>query len=535
MEKHTSDILLVGINARYRHTSIGLRCLKANLGVLADRTGIFETTLQQQAGDIVDQILDREPLIVGLGVYIWNTILCTEVVALLKAIRPELIVILGGPEVSYESLSQPIVQAADFTVCGEGEQAFHDLCIKLLNDAPPNDKLIQGTTPAMTDLEFPYALYTDDDIAHRVVYVEASRGCPYKCQFCLSSIDKAVRMVSLDAFFEAMESLIRRGARDFKFIDRTFNLKLSASTAILSFFLERFVPGMSLHFEMVPDRLPEELRGLLAQFPPGAVQLEIGIQTFDPEVSARIQRRQDYEKLRQNLQFLVHHTGVHLHTDLIVGLPGESQASFARGFDQLVQLQPHEIQVGILKRLKGTPIVMHDQSHHMTYNPLPPFDVLKTGALTYSELQEMKRFARYWDLVANSGNFVTSSRLIWHECESPYTEFLAFTRWLFARLQTTHSIALHKLTEGLFVYLSEVRALPLNLVGTKIYADYHNTPNRRTPRFLRPFAVDQHPAPSSASGDGGLKRQQRHLAESRTTKDIEPNEPTRDKSLYSAT
>ena len=170
-----------------------------------------------------------------------------------------------------------------------------------------------------------------------MIYVEASRGCPFKCEFCLSSLDVPVRNVPIDDFLAAMQKLLDRGVQNFKFVDRTFNLNLNISKSILQFFLERLRPGLFLHFEMIPDRLPEALRTIIQRFPAGVLQFEVGVQTFNDEVSARISRRQDNAKLADNLRFLREETGVHVHADLIVGLPGEDVASFGVGFDRLVQ------------------------------------------------------------------------------------------------------------------------------------------------------------------------------------------------------
>ena len=164
---------------------------------------------------------------------------------------------------------------------------------------------------------------------------------------------------------------------------------------------------------MVPDRLPAALREVIARFPPGALQFEVGVQTFNAEVAERIARRQDYERLEDNFRFLRGQTGVHIHADLIAGLPGESLESFAAGFDRLIALGPHEIQVGILKRLRGTPIVRHDAEWQMVYNPHPPYEILQNRLIDFATMQKLRRFARYWDLVGNSGNFVETTPLIW--------------------------------------------------------------------------------------------------------------------------
>ena len=252
-------------------------------------------------------------------------------------------------------------------------------------------------------------------MAHRLIYVEASRGCPFSCEFCLSSLDIPVRQAPLPALLSHLQRLLDRGVRQFKFVDRTFNLNLETARTILEFLLERHQPGRFFHFEMVPDRLPDALRELIARFPAGALQFEVGVQTFNAEVAARISRRQDYARLEDNFRFLREQTGVHIHADLIVGLPGESLESFAAGFDRLIALGPHEIQVGILKRLRGTPIVRHDAEWQMVYSPHPPYEILQNRLIDFRQMQKLRRFARYWDLVGNSGNFVETTPLIWSE------------------------------------------------------------------------------------------------------------------------
>ena len=479
-----TEILLSTLNARHQHTAFGLRYLLANLGELRARTTLREFTINEQALDIVDAMLSHAPRLIGLGVYIWNAIPTLAVVQLLKRIRPQITIVLGGPEVSHEWDQQELVSLADYVICGEADLAFRDLASDVLDGTPPTTRIIHAAPPPIEALALPYALYTSEDIAQRMIYVEASRGCPFKCEFCLSSLDNSVRKFPLPGLLAELERLLAAGARQFKFIDRTFNLSVAHSQAILAFFLARYQPGLFLHFEMVPDRLPEALRTVISAFPVGALQLEVGVQTFNPDVADRISRRQDYHKLTDNLIFLRQETGVHLHTDLIVGLPGEDEASFAAGFDQLISLNPQEIQVGILKRLRGSPISRHTGAWGMVYRPQPPYDVLQTSALPFETLQRMRRFARYWDLVGNSGNFAQTRPLIWGDA-SPYAQVMALSEWLFATLGRTHKISLLNLCRAVFGFLTTVRQLPEQRVATAMLADYHRGGRGETPRFLK--------------------------------------------------
>ena len=345
-----------------------------------------------------------------------------------------------------------------------------------------------------------------------MIYVEASRGCPFKCEFCLSSLDVPVRNVPLDAFLAAMQSLLDRGVRHFKFVDRTFNLNLNIGRAILRFFLDRYIPGLFLHFEMIPDRLPEGLRELIRQFPAGSLQFEVGIQTFNDDVAGLISRRQDNAKVAENLRFLREETGVHVHADLIVGLPGEGVESFGEGFDRLVAMRPQEIQVGILKRLRGTPIVRHDAAWEMVYSPSPPYEVLRTKLVDFATMQRMRRFARYWDAVANSGNFVETTPMIWGE-GSAFSGFMSFSDWLYGRVGRTHSIALQTLAERVFEYLCEQRGLGREHVAAAMWRDYQRGGRRDKPEFLKAYLSREDDGRQASPRVTSMRRQARHLTQ----------------------
>jgi len=478
-------ILLTTLNANYIHASFGLRYLRANLGELRDQCEILEFEIQRRPIEIVELLLARQPRIIGIGVYIWNVRESLEVVALLKRIAPEVCVVLGGPEVSHETQGQPIVELADYTIMGEADLAFAQFCRQWLEGVPPATKLIHAMLPPIEEIVFPYDEYNPADIANRVIYVEASRGCPFTCEFCLSSLDSPVRQFALEPFLLSLDDLLKRGVHQFKFVDRTFNLNLKFSGSILQFFLDRYQPGLFVHFEMVPDRLPDALRQLITQFPPGALQFEVGIQTFNPEVAALISRRQNYARLSENLTFLREKTGVHVHADLIFGLPGETLESFGAGFDQLVAIGPQEIQVGILKRLRGTPIVRHDKEWEMVYAAHPPYEILRTKLVNFATMQRIRRFARFWNLVGNSGNFPRTLAALWENAASPFEEFLAFSDWIHASLGRTSSIPLHTLAEALRRYVNEVGGQSLETVDRLLREDYAAAGRTELPHWLQ--------------------------------------------------
>jgi radical SAM superfamily enzyme YgiQ (UPF0313 family) len=506
-----ADIVLTTLNAKYIHAAFGLRYLLANLDELKPRARLVEFDINEKPMDVAEVLLAREPKVIGFGVYIWNVAVTTKVVATLKRLRPEVIVVVGGPEVSFEVEQQEIVRLADYVITGEADLKFGELCRQLFKGEPPRQKVLAAELPELDRLVLPYDLYTDEDIAHRIIYVEASRGCPFTCEFCLSSLDIPVRQFPLSALLGGLRQLLDRGVRQFKFVDRTFNLNVNVSMAILEFFLAQHRQGLFVHFEMIPDRLPGSLRDIIAKFPPGTLQFEVGIQSFNPEVSKLISRRQDYNRLAENLRFLRRRTAVHVHADLIVGLPGESVVSFATGFDLLISLDPQEIQVGILKRLRGTPIVRHDAEWQMVYSPDPPYEILQNKLIDFATMQRMRRFARYWDLVGNSGNFVETVPLMWSVTDSPFAGFLHWSDWLHARIGRRHGIALPRLAELLFEFLTmELKLEPGDAAGS-IWRDYQRGGRNDKPLFLRDHIGDAIVCAPHESSQMAFKRQRRHL------------------------
>ena len=507
------DIILSTLNAKYIHCAFGLRYLLANLGQLKSRASLVEFDINRRPTDIVEELLRSDPKIIGFGVYIWNVAQTTIVIAALKRVRPGITIIIGGPEVSFETGDQEIVRLADHVITGEADLKFNEVCEQLLGERPSLQKVIHAELPDLAVLAMPYDRYTVEDIDHRVIYVEASRGCPFTCEFCLSSLDIPVRQFPLDPLCLQLQRLLDRGAMQFKFVDRTFNLNLATSRAILEFFLDRYRPGLFVHFEMIPDRLPESLREIIARFPKGALQFEVGIQSLNPDVCELISRRQNVERLADNLRFLRARTGVYIHADLIAGLPGESVDSFATGFDRLVALQPHEIQVGILKRLRGTPIVRHDAEWQMVYSPNPPYEILQTRLIDFMTMQRLRRFARHWDLVTNSGHFVETAPLLWSSADcTPFSGFMRWSEWLFAHVGHHQGIALDRLAAFLFEFLTKELALPTESVASGLWRDYQRGGRKDAPQFLRSHLAEHELRRVSFSRVAGLKRQARRLA-----------------------
>lgn len=495
-------ITLTTLNSRFTHSAIGLRCIYANMQELQADTTILEFSINDAMQSVAEKLLHDSPDIIGLGVYIWNVTLIQELIHIIKKVSPNITIVLGGPEVSYEPFRVNL-DDADYIIKGEGDRAFYELCKKIINEQK-SERVVPMTLPNLKEIQLPYKYYTDDDIKNRYIYVEISRGCPFECEFCLSSMDEKVRAFDLDAIIEEFEILWERGARNFKFVDRTFNLNMKSANRILDFFLSKEPPYFA-HFEVIPDHFPASLREKIQSFPHGALQLEIGIQTLNLEIANNISRQLKLDKIQDNISFLESETTAHIHLDLIVGLPGESLESFGANLDKLMSMSSCEIQIGILKKLSGTHIKRHDIEFKMVYSDIPPYDILSNSELSFNDIQVMKRFARFWDLTYNSGNFKKSLPLLWGE-ESVYENFYAFGLWMYEITDSTWKISLQRLGELLFSYLTEVKKLDAQSVADDMLVDMMKLKGRAIPAYLKPYADSF--VSNAKSGTSGFNKRQ---------------------------
>jgi radical SAM superfamily enzyme YgiQ (UPF0313 family) len=479
------DIILAAINAKWIHPSLALRLLKANLGSLEDSCEIFEFALRQPLAEKTEPLLaalapgDGRLKILGISVSIWNHLAVIELLQELEKswsasrsfnsrLRVKPAVVLGGPEVSHLPPEAEIFKFADHVIRGEGEMLFRTLCENILqNKNSPVRQPVSSAHNSLDKIKSAYRLYTQEDLAKKLVYVESSRGCPFNCEFCLSSVKDtehgAVREFPLDPFLAEMDSLVQRGAKTFKFLDRTFNINIKRALQICGFFLEKIEKEkkrLIVHLEMVPSLFTPELIDTLSRFPPGTLRLEIGIQTLNKETAALIGRHTDTEKELETLRCLREKTNAIIHADLIAGLPGEDIESFGSGFDRLWLAlsipensgpdSPHfaepprvEIQPGILKLLPGAPISRHSEKFAMSYNPLPPYEVLQTSSMTSKDIHRLKNFARFWELIINRG-------LINYRNNVPvFDKFLTLSDSLFAHFGRNWGIDKHELSKVL--------------------------------------------------------------------------------------
>ena len=496
-------IILTTLNSRYTHSAIGLRYIYANLHELQESSEILEFNINDALQTVAEKLLLTGADIIGIGTYIWNASQVSELIHILKKISPQTKIILGGPEVTYTPFRANF-DDADFIIQGEGEVSFYELCKSISQNKVTQEKIIPMHVPNLKELKLPYEYYSDEDISNRYIYVEVSRGCPFECEFCLSSMDEKVRAFNLDNVLGEFAKLCERGARNFKFVDRTFNLNMKTANRILDFFLEREEQYFA-HFEVIPDHFPDSIKEKIKLFPHGALQLEVGIQTLNLEIANNVSRQLKLDKIKQNILFLENETQTHMHLDLIVGLPGESLESFGKNLDTLVSWASCEIQIGILKKLSGTYIKRHDQEHGMVYSDIPPYDILQNNLLTFVDIQNMKRFARFWDLTYNSGNFKQSVKLIWQDA-SVYENFFHFTMWMYTQTDSTWKISLQRLGELLFNYLTQVKEIIPQKVADFLLEDMMKLKGRAIPSYLKEYS--QTFSTNAKQGSSGFNKRQ---------------------------
>ena len=494
-------IVLATLNSRHSHASLGLRYLKANAGDLGQRIRIEEFVIGADPDRLVDRLLDAltpdGPRLIGFGVYIWNVTETTTLCRRLRARAPDVVLVAGGPEVSHEIEVQPINALVDFVIQGPGDLAFAQLARGILDGPRPLQRIIAGAQPAdLGELTLPYPLYDADDIGRRHLYVEASRGCPFKCAFCLSALDRSAWPFPLQPFMDALADLHARGARTFRFVDRTFNLRIADSVRILEFFLERNAATpddpCQVHFELIPDRLPEALREPISRFAAGTLQFEIGIQTFRPEVQKAIDRRQDNDLALANLRWLRDHTQAHLHVDLIAGLPGESLDDFGAGYDRLYEVRPHEIQLGLLKRLRGAPIIRHERAGTLQFEAEPPYRVRRSNALSEADIIAYEHLAHFHDRIVNGGRMPDLARAVLerrgrHDAApneahpdisreiSPFARLRALSTALLARFGRSHGIGFEALVDAVRDFAVDTEILAPDQATELAINDYHRS------------------------------------------------------------
>jgi len=417
-------LLLTTLHAKYVHSSLALPCLAAVSGRIDGiTTKILEGTINEPADQLLRRIAAEQADIVAFSCYIWNIGQTLRLASDLKKIRPQTFVLLGGPEVSYNS--NVILQnnnAVDSIILGEGEDTFreligklsqHGFCIEALRSIPTgiafrkgDDIVVTSVSNAITDLDTIPSPFSDGlvDLKKPLVYFETSRGCPFSCAFCMSSIETGVRSFSLERIKQDLLLLMENCVSTVKLVDRTFNYDANRSNEIWDFILQHN-RASRFHFEIAADLLTGENISLLEKVPAGTFRFEIGVQSGEEQTLAKVGRKTSLDKLFANVELLRKNTGVILHLDLVAGLPHENFAGFLASLQRLFAVQPHHIQVEPLKVLKGSPMEGIAREEGYAFSDYPPYKILATPYLTFSEINRIENISRLLDIFYNSGKF----------------------------------------------------------------------------------------------------------------------------------
>ena len=443
-----NKILLVALNAKYIHSNPAVYCLKAYAAEYEKQIEIAEYTINQQTDEILRDIYQRNPDVVAFSCYIWNIVPVLELVGELGQIMPNTPLFLGGPEVSYNA-GELLEKYAELTgiLVGEGEEVFYKLVayyvdgVGRLGEIPglacrEQDKTVLPvqTTDVFGKLPFLYGKAEagsrlPQEFENRILYYESSRGCPFSCSYCLSSIDKKIRFRELETVKKELTYFLDNKVAQVKFIDRTFNAKREHAMAIWQFLKEHDNGVTGFHFEIGADLLREEELQLLTSLRVGQVQLEIGVQTTNPDTLKAICRYANMERLKENVLRLRKARRSMLHLDLIAGLPYEDLESFRHSFNEVYSWQPDELQLGFLKVLKGSPMYDKKAEYALCYKSVPPYEVLSTKWLSYEDICVLKSVEEMLEVYYNSKQFVHSLRFLSHFFSTPFAMYEAFAAY----------------------------------------------------------------------------------------------------------
>ena len=463
------NVVLSTLNSKFIHSSLALRYLKAYGEAHGQAYDIVEYTINMPVLHILSDITEHDIDILGFACYIWNIEMTLHVVDMVKAVRPDIKIVLGGPEVSFtadELLTR--CPNIDYIVQGEGEEAFHALvtALQLGNDGLDpvipgvrgrRDGSILGSVEAvevsdLASIPFPYTEEDMDDLEHKIIYYESSRGCPFSCQYCLSGNKNTVRFFPQERTLEELQWFIDHGVKQVKFVDRTFNCAPHHHRPLMEFMRDSDT-DMNFHLEMEPELMTDWETNILCETPPGRIQIEVGVQSTHKKTLDAINRYNDWPYIQKSIRPIIQAGRTHVHMDLIVGLPHEDFNRFGQSFNDLFSLQPHALQIGFLKLLKGSGVRRMNEYKYVA-DPLAPYEVLSTHVLPYDDVRFLKYFEDVFERFYNSERFRTTfgyigQQLIHGETDA-FTYFCDMTRaWL---KEGNHKVNLKDIDQIEFLY-----------------------------------------------------------------------------------
>lgn len=463
------NVVLSTLNSKFIHSSLALRYLKAYGEAHGQAYDIVEYTINMPVLHILSDITEHDIDILGFACYIWNIEMTLHVVDMVKAVRPDIKIVLGGPEVSFTA--DELLERCpniDYIVQGEGEEAFHALVTALQLGNDGLDPVIPGVrgrrngsilgsleaveVSDLSSIPFPYTEEDMDDLEHKIIYYESSRGCPFSCQYCLSGNKNTVRFFPQERTLEELQWFIDHGVKQVKFVDRTFNCAPHHHRPLMEFMRDSDT-DMNFHLEMEPELMTEWETNILCETPPGRIQIEVGVQSTHKKTLDAINRYNDWPYIQKSIRPIIQAGRTHVHMDLIVGLPHEDFNRFGQSFNDLFSLQPHALQIGFLKLLKGSG-VRRMREYKYVADPLAPYEVLSTHVLPYDDVRFLKYLEDVFERFYNSERFRTTfgyigQQLIHGETDA-FTYFCDMTRaWL---KEGNHKVNLKDIDQIEFLY-----------------------------------------------------------------------------------
>ena len=500
-------ILLAACNAKYIHSNLAVYNLKSCSGEYSSRVVVKEYTINQIRDDILKDIYLEQPDVVCFSCYIWNISFVRELVPDLKKILPQVEFWAGGPEVSYDAVEFLKKNPAFFGVMvGEGEETFHELAGYYIERKPETLSGIRGVAfrdenkgrdivhtgwRELMDLsKVPFAYSNLTEFKNRIIYYESSRGCPFSCSYCLSSIDKKLRFRDIELVKNELQFFIDNKVPQVKFVDRTFNCKHDHAMAIWRYITEHDNGITNFHFEISADLLREEELALMKTMRPGLIQLEIGVQSTNPQTIKAIRRTMDFEKLKGIVEQIHGFGNIHQHLDLIAGLPYEGYDSFHKSFCDVYALRPEQFQLGFLKVLKGSHMMEMTGEYQILYKDREPYEVLSTAWLTYGEILRLKMVESMVEVYYNSGQFKHTLVFLEQYFEDPFRMYEALGRFYEKKGYSEISHSRMRRYEILMEFAGEQKEIPSEALSDVMLLDLYLRENLKS----RPsFASDQKP------------------------------------------
>ncbi len=425
-------ILLTTLNSKFIHSNLAIRYLKEYVKDIAD-IEIMEFTINQPMEQILSAIYKASPELIGFSTYIWNVNEILQISEALKTIKPELKILLGGPEVSFDGVRlMEKNKFIDYIVYGEGEETFREmlqaeyLCdVKGLIFRNREEVVINPPREQIENLDIIPSPYekVGDEFKNKIVYYESSRGCPFNCEFCLSSTIKGVRFFSIDRVKRDIKTLVESGVSQVKFVDRTFNAHKGYSREIMDYIMELNPENINFHFEVTAHLIDDETLEYLKKPKEGLFQFEIGVQSTNPQTIISIGRVTDFEKLKQVTINIKKNRNIHQHLDLIAGLPYEDYKSFANSFNDVYSIRPEKLQLGFLKLLKGSGLRIDERKYGYKYLNKPPYELLESNWLDYGDILRLKGIENLVEKYYNEGYFLHSLEFIIRNFFKSYFEF----------------------------------------------------------------------------------------------------------------